>query len=117
MKTLLTIQSKKRVQRKFLTDSERWKAVIGRDATADGKFYYSVRTTKVYCRPSCAARLANWDNVEFHDSWEVAECAGFRACKRCRPKDRALEEEYGAIVLAACRSVETSEESPSLALM
>jgi len=61
----------------------RWAAVIARDPAADGRFYYSVSTTGVYCRPSCAARLARPEHVRFHDTAADAERAGFRACKRC----------------------------------
>jgi AraC family transcriptional regulator of adaptative response/methylated-DNA-[protein]-cysteine methyltransferase len=63
----------------------RWKALVARDVRADGTFYYSVKSTGVYCRPSCAARLANPANVRFHDTCEDAEAAGFRPCKRCKP--------------------------------
>jgi AraC family transcriptional regulator of adaptative response/methylated-DNA-[protein]-cysteine methyltransferase len=63
----------------------RWSAVVARDRTADGAFYYSVKTTGVYCRPSCAARLAHPKNVRFHLTRADAERAGFRACKRCKP--------------------------------
>ncbi len=69
----------------FASDEDRWSAVVDRNAAADGVFYYSVRTTGVYCRPSCAARLARRENVAFHDSPATAERAGFRPCKRCRP--------------------------------
>lgn len=63
----------------------RWAALTGRDRAADGAFVYSVRTTGVYCRPSCAARRPRPENVRFHASAPQAEAAGFRACKRCRP--------------------------------
>ena len=63
----------------------RWAAVINRDADSDGKFFYSVRTTGVYCRPSCASRLPKRENVAFHDTPEDAERAGYRPCRRCRP--------------------------------
>ena len=63
----------------------RWNAVVTRDPRADGQFFYSVKTTGVYCRPSCAARGARPENVEFHASAEAAERAGFRPCKRCKP--------------------------------
>jgi AraC family transcriptional regulator of adaptative response/methylated-DNA-[protein]-cysteine methyltransferase len=63
----------------------RWPAVVARDATANGSFYYSVRTTGVYCLPSCRARLARPENVRFHRTREDAERAGFRPCRRCRP--------------------------------
>jgi AraC family transcriptional regulator of adaptative response/methylated-DNA-[protein]-cysteine methyltransferase len=70
----------------FGTDDARWDAVKRRDRRADGEFYYSVRTTGVFCRPSCAARLALRDNVRFHASAADAEGAGFRPCKRCKPE-------------------------------
>ncbi len=60
----------------------RWQAVATRDRTADGTFYYAVATTGVYCRPSCAARLAKPENVSFHATRDEAERAGFRPCKR-----------------------------------
>ena len=63
----------------------RWPAVLARSAEADGSFYYSVRTTGVYCRPSCSARRPRPENVRFHETREDAERAGFRPCKRCRP--------------------------------
>ena len=63
----------------------RWASVVARDPMADGTFYYSVETTGVYCRPSCAARLARPEHVRFHATCTDAEQAGFRPCKRCRP--------------------------------
>src|SRR5690349_13687557 len=80
----------------YITDDERWNAVVHRDVHADGTFFYSVKTTGVYCRPSCAARLALRKNVAFHNSCEDAERAGFRPCKRCQPNGLALSEEYAA---------------------
>jgi AraC family transcriptional regulator, regulatory protein of adaptative response / methylated-DNA-[protein]-cysteine methyltransferase len=92
----------------------RWAAVVGRDRAADGKFYYSVRTTGVYCRPSCAARPAKRENVAFHDSCEAAERAGFRPCKRCRPNEAAPELRRAEAIAKACRLIEEAEEIPSL---
>jgi AraC family transcriptional regulator, regulatory protein of adaptative response / methylated-DNA-[protein]-cysteine methyltransferase len=63
----------------------RWAAIATRDTRSDGEFLYSVRTTGVYCRPSCAARPARRENVGFHATAKEAERAGFRPCKRCRP--------------------------------
>lgn len=63
----------------------RWQQVLARDVSADGQFFYSVKTTGVYCRPSCGARQPNPENVEFHATAAAAEHAGFRPCKRCRP--------------------------------
>ncbi len=98
----------------FATDDERWDAVVHRDRAADGAFYYSVATTGVYCRPSCAARLARRENVRFHATCTDAERAGFRACKRCRPNEAAGYDRQAAAVAAACRVIEEAEEMPSL---
>jgi AraC family transcriptional regulator, regulatory protein of adaptative response / methylated-DNA-[protein]-cysteine methyltransferase len=99
---------------RFSDDEARWAAVARRDRSADGAFYYSVRTTGVYCRPSCASRLALRENVRFHSSCEEAERAGFRPCKRCRPNESGLAEQRAAIVTKACRLIETAEEMPNL---
>lgn len=92
----------------------RWPAVVARDGTADGLFYYSVKTTGVYCRPSCAARPAKPQNVAFHLTTDDAEAAGFRACKRCKPDQPPAEQRAAARIAAACRMIETAEEAPSL---
>jgi Metal binding domain of Ada len=63
----------------------RWDAVFARNAGFDGKFVYAVKTTGVFCRPSCASRRAKPQNVVFYASGDEAAQAGFRACKRCRP--------------------------------
>jgi len=63
----------------------RWAQIKLRDKASDGAFVYSVKTTGVYCRPSCAARLPNPANVGFHVTPAEARAAGFRACKRCKP--------------------------------
>ncbi len=92
----------------------RWAAVERRDATADGHFFYSVRTTGVYCRPSCAARRARPENVAFHDSDAAAERAGFRPCRRCRP-DRPQVHGHAALVAELCRVIDAAEQPPTLA--
>jgi len=69
----------------FSTEAEQWAAVVNRDRSADGLFYYSVRTSGIYCRPSCPSRQALRENVEFHQNSGAAEIAGFRACMRCQP--------------------------------
>ena len=97
------------------TEEAKWQAVVHKDPAADGAFYYSVKTTGVYCRPSCATtRPALRKNVAFHDSPEEAEKAGFRPCKRCAPKGPTLAEEHAAAVAKACRAIETAEEPPAL---
>jgi AraC family transcriptional regulator of adaptative response/methylated-DNA-[protein]-cysteine methyltransferase len=92
----------------------RWTSVVARDPGADGKFFYSVRTTGVYCRPSCAARPAKPENVEFHSTAAAAERGGFRPCKRCKPDQPALIERRAAQVAELCRLIENSEQTPSL---
>src|SRR5262245_27699362 len=112
------------MERKHMRDSKettksdpRWASVVARDRKADGAFYYSVKTTGVYCRPSCAARLAKHENVRFHATCRDAEEAGFRPCKRCKPNHSSLLEQHTAKVAEACRFIETSEEPPSLGLL
>jgi AraC family transcriptional regulator of adaptative response/methylated-DNA-[protein]-cysteine methyltransferase len=98
----------------FSSDQDRWDAVLRQDSAADGVFYYSVRTTGVYCRPSCAARLPRRENVSFHATCSDAERAGFRPCKRCRPNEAPLGERQAAAVGKACRLIEQAEELPAL---
>lgn len=92
----------------------RWASVVARDPGADGTFYYSVKTTGVYCHPSCAARRARPENVRFHTTREEAEKAGLRPCKRCKPNQLSLVKQYAAKVTKACRLIEESEKAPSL---
>jgi AraC family transcriptional regulator, regulatory protein of adaptative response / methylated-DNA-[protein]-cysteine methyltransferase len=84
----------------FSTDDSRWEAVVQRDAHADGVFFFAVRTTGVFCRPSCASRAPRRENVEFFTTTDAAETAGYRACKRCQPT--RLPREL-AIVERACK--------------
>ena len=96
----------------FGRDDDKWAAVVHRDVRADGVFFYSVRTTGVYCRPSCAARLARRENVRFHKTTTDAEIAGFRPCRRCRPTERPLAARRAEAIAKACRLIEEAEESP-----
>lgn len=63
-----------------------WEAVVARAPHADGRFVFAVRTTGIYCRPSCPARRPRRENVEFFDGPDAAESAGYRACRRCDPR-------------------------------
>src|SRR5437588_3429835 len=94
-------------------DAARWNAIQHRDPKADDLFYYSVQTTGVYCRPSCAARLPRRENISFHLTREAAEAAGFRACKRCRPNEPTLTARRASAIEAACRGIENSDELPN----
>jgi len=94
-----------------------WDAVQRRDRSYNGRFWFSVRTTGVYCLPSCAARPPLRKNVAFHASPEAAEAAGFRSCKRCKPRDWQAELGLSKPVARACALFEadTSDTPPSLA--
>ena len=92
----------------------RWAAVQSRDRGADGVFYYSVRSTGVYCRPSCGARPALRANVAFHASCAAAEAAGFRPCLRCKPDQPPLSERQARLVAEACRIIDALEDAPDL---
>ena len=92
----------------------RWQAVAARDSSADGKFFYAVRTTGVYCKPSCAARAARPENVAFYPTAGDAERAGFRPCKRCRPNQPSRPELNAEVVAALCRFIENADTPPTL---
>ncbi len=96
------------------SDDERWQAIVNRDPSADGQFYYSVSTTGVFCRPSCPSRLARRENISFHDTREKAIQAGFRPCKRCKPNEESPTIRYATMVANICRMIETSETALSL---
>jgi AraC family transcriptional regulator of adaptative response/methylated-DNA-[protein]-cysteine methyltransferase len=96
------------------TSDKRWSFIVARDKAADGKFYYSVATTGVYCRPSCGARLARPENVRFYASVAEAEKAGFRACRRCKPNGLSIAQRNAAKIGKVCRVIERSEEIPPL---
>ena len=97
------------------TDQDpRWAAVAARDRAFDGKFYYSVGTTGIYCRPSCAARRARPENVRFHATRAAAEKAGFRPCKRCKPDQPSMVEQHAAKIAAVCRLITSAGEIPAL---
>lgn len=93
----------------------RWAALLARDAAHDGRFVYSVRTTGVYCRPSCSARAARPENVAFHADWAAAEAAGFRPCKRCRPSQASPADTRAELMAGICRYIEAAPEPPRLA--
>lgn len=98
----------------MMQQDPRWAAVLARDPAAEGQFYYSVRTTGVYCRPTCPARAANPENVQFHATRAAAEAAGFRPCRRCKPDQPPLAQQHAAKVVQACRLIENAEHMPSL---
>jgi AraC family transcriptional regulator of adaptative response/methylated-DNA-[protein]-cysteine methyltransferase len=84
-------------------EAERWRAVAIRAPKADGAFYYAVRTTGVFCRPTCTSRRPLRENVEFFDTAQDALRAGYRACKRCRPVDGSTPDRAVEAMVEACR--------------
>ncbi|MGL4316204.1 MAG: bifunctional DNA-binding transcriptional regulator/O6-methylguanine-DNA methyltransferase Ada [Pseudomonas sp.] len=91
-----------------------WQAVCERDATQDGRFVFAVRSTGIYCRPSCPARRPRRDNVSFHGDANSAAAAGFRPCKRCSPQGQSPAEQLDQLVIAACQLLERSEHNLTL---
>jgi AraC family transcriptional regulator of adaptative response/methylated-DNA-[protein]-cysteine methyltransferase len=99
----------------MLNTEQCWAAVTSRDAAADGRFFYAVRTSGVYCRPGCPSRLPLRDNVAFYESAAAAEAAGFRPCKRCRPNDHSPAARHVAAIARACALIRARDSLPSLA--
>jgi len=100
------------------TADPRWRAVASRDAGADGTFVFAVRSTGIYCRPSCPARRPGPAQVVFFRAPAAAERAGFRACRRCRPNEGPAESSQVRLVRAACRYIEAhTDGTTSLAAL
>jgi AraC family transcriptional regulator of adaptative response/methylated-DNA-[protein]-cysteine methyltransferase len=95
-------------------EDPRWISLCHRDKNADGRFFYAVRTTGVYCRPSCGARTPRPENVIFYPDEVQAEKAGFRPCKRCKPTQMSLSEQYSELVSKLCKQIETQDPPPTL---
>ncbi len=83
-----------------------WEAVLNRDSAFEGKLFYGVRSTGIYCRPICPSRRPNRNQVCFFQSAQEAEIAGFRPCKRCQPQSETVPNTAKAKVLAVCRYIE-----------
>lgn len=93
-------------------DDPRWAAVLAHDRSQDGKFFYAVRTTGVYCRPSCSSRRPRLDNVRFFENSEDAERAGFRPCLRCQPLKVHPGDARAASMEQICRYIEEHLDEP-----
>jgi AraC family transcriptional regulator of adaptative response/methylated-DNA-[protein]-cysteine methyltransferase len=99
-------------------DARRWRSVLARDPAADGAFVFAVRSTGIYCRPSCPARRPRRDQVSFYENPDRAEHAGFRACRRCHPREESMHEQQATLIRQACEIIEASAETPpSLAVL
>jgi AraC family transcriptional regulator, regulatory protein of adaptative response / methylated-DNA-[protein]-cysteine methyltransferase len=90
-----------------------WDAVTGRERAMDGVFFYAVRTTGVYCRPSCPSRRPKPENVVFFRTRSGAERAGFRPCKRCKPERDIQTDANSEIVEKVCRYIDTHPDQPA----
>lgn len=91
-----------------------WQAVCNRDATQDGRFVFAVRSTGIFCRPSCPARRAKRENLSFYPDAASAAAAGFRPCKRCSPQGLSPAEQLDQLVIAACQLLADPEQRLSL---
>jgi AraC family transcriptional regulator of adaptative response/methylated-DNA-[protein]-cysteine methyltransferase len=96
-----------------LDATRRWHIVLARDRRYDGAFVYAVRSTGIYCRPSCPSRRPRRALVEFYPIPEAAEAAGFRACRRCRPRLVPGADPAVAIVRELCRLIDASLDDPA----
>jgi len=105
----------------FVDAEARWRAVVARDPRADGAFFFAVRTTGIFCKPSCPSRTPNRVNVTFHDDADEARRLGFRACKRCRPEvaaeDQLAVQAVGAAARLIDQAVAREEPTPALATL
>src|SRR6266849_1852428 len=94
-----------------LSPQQCWRAVLARDARMDGSFVYAVRSTGIYCRPSCPSRRAGRAQVRFFPRPEAAEREGFRPCRRCRPW-RAGRAPHAELIERVCRQIEAHPDGP-----
>src|SRR5262249_47332255 len=95
-----------------LDNPELWKAVLSRDSSRDGSFVFAVRSTGIYCRPSCPARRPKREQVTFFQLPEAAEQAGFRACRRCRPRSAHPSDSRIELVRQICHAIDEHDEEP-----
>jgi AraC family transcriptional regulator of adaptative response/methylated-DNA-[protein]-cysteine methyltransferase len=99
----------------MLDFEECWRTLERRDAGAEGRFFYGVRTTKVYCRPGCTSRLPLRRNTMFFETLAEAEAVGLRPCKRCRPTDGSPATRHVAAIEKACTLLRDGDAVPTLA--
>ena len=98
----------------MLDQEQCWAAVCAHDASRDGQWVYSVKTTGVYCRPGCASRQPLRKNIVFYATNAEAEAAGFRPCKRCRPNEGSPAARHIAAVERACALIRGRDALPTL---
>src|SRR5882672_4112422 len=96
----------------LMNNPEMWNAVLARDASRDGSFVFAVRSTGIYCRPSCPARRPNREQVRFFQVPEAAEREGFRACRRCHPRRVRSVDSRIELVRRICHAIDEHDEEP-----
>lgn len=111
----MAIEAKDRPMPDRLEDDHRWQLILDRDKAADGRFWYSVSTTGIYCRPSCPSRAAKSENVSIHGTLEEARATGRRPCRRCNPEGSSTAEGNAALAEAACRTMDAADGPVALA--
>ncbi len=92
-----------------------WQAVAAGDELYDGRFYYGVKTTMIFCRPSCSSKLPKKENTVYFDSAAEAQAAGYRPCKRCRPEISGIYSPERELLDAACQIINLEFENEGLA--
>src|SRR5712691_4208352 len=97
----------------IMNHPELWNAVLARDASRDGSFVFAVRSTGIYCRPSCPARRPRPEQVSFFQIPEAAEQAGFRACRRCHPRRARTDNPQIELVRQICHAIDEHNEEPT----
>ncbi len=93
-----------------MQEEEYWQAVLQRDKQADGEFVYAVRSTGIYCKPTCPSRKPSREQVAFFEQTEAAEQAGFRACRRCQSESKS--DVQVELIQKACRLIEQHLDEP-----
>lgn len=101
----------------LMSSDPRWAHIVARDHKANGKFWFSVSTTGIYCCPSCPSRRAKPENIRIHESVAEARAAGLQPCQRCNPDGLAIDARNLIRVVRACRLLEESERSLPLSTL
>ena len=95
-----------------MSNPEMWNAVLARDSSRDGSFVFAVKSTGIYCRPSCPARRPRREQVSFYQVPEAAESEGFRACRRCHPRRARATDPKIELVRRICHAIDEHDEEP-----
>jgi len=106
------IHVREAINQEPLNEEQCWRAAAARDRAADGTFVFAVRSTGIYCRPSCPARRARREQITFFRQMEEAETAGFRPCRRCYPQYASMPEPQAETIEQICRYIEAHLDSP-----